>query len=156
MRFGVLRERAFALLFSAQLISAAGDVIASVAVPFAILQLGGSARDIGLVLAARAIPLVLFLLIGGIITGLGVLGVLWLAAGAIVAGNPAEDMALITGDAASGTIRGIGVFETAEAAGVANSLSSFAAFTDSDSVEGLTDGAPTRVAMDLVHAYVKA
>ncbi len=113
MRFGVLRERAFALLFSAQLISAAGDVIASVAVPFAILQLGGSARDIGLVLAARAIPLVLFLLIGGvwsdriprrtvmmasdavrgvcqavlavILTGLGVLGVMWLAAGAIVA-----------------------------------------------------------------------
>ncbi len=37
MRFGVLRERAFALLFSAQLISAAGDAIASVAVPFAIL-----------------------------------------------------------------------------------------------------------------------
>ncbi len=63
-------------------------------------------------------------------------------------------MALITGDAASGTIRGIGVFETAEAAGAANSLSSFAAFMDS--VEGLTDGAPTRVAMDLVHAYVKA
>ncbi len=66
IKFGVLRERAFALLFSAQLISASGDVIASVAVPFAILQLGGSARDIGLVLAAQAIPLVLFLLIGGV------------------------------------------------------------------------------------------
>ncbi len=37
MKFGVLRERAFALLFSAQLISASGDVIASVAVPFAII-----------------------------------------------------------------------------------------------------------------------
>lgn len=75
-------------------------------------------------------------------------------ADAFVGGNPAEDMALITGDAASGTIRGIGVFQSADAAGDANSLSSFSAFMDS--VEGLIDGAPTRVEMDLVHAYVKA
>ena len=61
--FGCLRERAFALLFSAQLISTIGDVIASVAVPFAIIEMGGGAADIGLVLAARAVPLVLFLLV---------------------------------------------------------------------------------------------
>lgn len=65
-RLAVLRERAFALLFSAQLISTIGDVMASVAVPFAIIELGGGARDIGLVLAARAVPLVLFLLVGGV------------------------------------------------------------------------------------------
>jgi hypothetical protein len=65
-RLAVLRERAFALLFSAQLISTIGDVMASVAVPFAIIELGGGASDIGLVLAARAVPLVLFLLIGGV------------------------------------------------------------------------------------------
>jgi len=65
-RLAVLRERAFALLFSAQLISTIGDVIASVAVPFAIIELGGGAADIGLVLAARAVPLVLFLLVGGV------------------------------------------------------------------------------------------
>ncbi|MEI7794955.1 MAG: MFS transporter, partial [Thermoleophilia bacterium] len=64
--FGCLRERAFALLFSAQLISTIGDVMASVAVPFAIIELGGGAADIGLVLAARAVPLVLFLLVGGV------------------------------------------------------------------------------------------
>ncbi len=64
MKFGVLRERAFALLFSAQLISASGDVIASVAVPFAILQLGGSARDIGLMLAAGAIVANVALVLG--------------------------------------------------------------------------------------------
>jgi MFS family permease len=65
-RLAVLRERAFGLLFSAQLISTIGDVMASVAVPFAIIELGGGASDIGLVLAARAVPLVLFLLIGGV------------------------------------------------------------------------------------------
>lgn len=65
-RLAVLRERAFALLFSAQLISTIGDVMASVAVPFAIIELGGGASDIGLVLAARAVPLVLFLLVGGV------------------------------------------------------------------------------------------
>ena len=47
-RLAVLRERAFALLFSAQLISTIGDVMASVAVPFAIIELGGGAADIGL------------------------------------------------------------------------------------------------------------
>jgi len=65
-RLAVLRERAFALLFSAQLVSTIGDVMASVAVPFAIIELGGGAADIGLVLAARAVPLVLFLLVGGV------------------------------------------------------------------------------------------
>ncbi len=68
--------------------------------------------------------------------------------------DPNEQFALITGDAASGTIRGIGVFETYEAGGAANSRASFAAFMDE--VADLIDGAPTRVEMDLVHAYIKA
>lgn len=65
-RLGCLTERSFALLFVSQLISTAGDVIASVAVPFAIIQLGGGAGDIGVVLGARAVPLVIFLLVGGV------------------------------------------------------------------------------------------
>ncbi|MBM3635265.1 MAG: MFS transporter [Actinobacteria bacterium] len=63
---GCLREQSFRLLFSSQLLSAVGDAVASVAVPFAIIALGGGAGDIGLVLGARAVPLVLFLLIGGV------------------------------------------------------------------------------------------
>lgn len=63
---GCLRERSFRLLFTSQLLSAVGDTIASVAVPFAIIALGGGAGDIGLVLGARAVPLVLFLLVGGV------------------------------------------------------------------------------------------
>ena len=63
---GCLREQSFRLLFTSQLLSAVGDTMASVAVPFAIIALGGGAGDIGLVLGARAVPLVLFLLIGGV------------------------------------------------------------------------------------------
>lgn len=63
---GCLREQSFRLLFTSQLLSAVGDTVASVAVPFAIIALGGGAGDIGLVLGARAVPLVLFLLIGGV------------------------------------------------------------------------------------------
>lgn len=63
---GCLREQSFRLLFTSQLLSAVGDTMASVAVPFAIIALGGGAGDIGLVLGARAVPLVLFLLVGGV------------------------------------------------------------------------------------------
>jgi MFS family permease len=63
---GCLREQSFRLLFTSQLLSAVGDTVASVAVPFAIIALGGGAGDIGLVLGARAVPLVLFLLVGGV------------------------------------------------------------------------------------------
>ncbi len=74
-------------------------------------------------------------------------------ADAFVQGNPSEDFALITGDAASGTIRGIGVFEDSAEGAEAYGLSSFAAFMDS--IEGLIDGPPTRTEMDLVHVYVR-
>ena len=49
-----------------KMLSAIVDTMASVAVPFAIIALGGGAGDIGLVLSARAIPLILFLLVGGV------------------------------------------------------------------------------------------
>ena len=40
---GCLREQSFRLLFTSQLLSAVGDTVASVAVPFAIIALGGGA-----------------------------------------------------------------------------------------------------------------
>ncbi|MBU6362705.1 MAG: hypothetical protein KGQ95_00630 [Acidobacteria bacterium] len=74
-------------------------------------------------------------------------------ADAFVQGQPEEEFALITGDAASGTIRGIGVFDSWQAGADANSLASFAAFMDS--IEDLITGPPTRTEMDLVHVYVR-
>jgi Transmembrane secretion effector len=61
-----LRERQFRLLFTGQLISLVGDSFATIALAFAVLDLTGSATDLGIVLAAKTIPLVVFLLVGGV------------------------------------------------------------------------------------------
>ena len=61
-----LREREFRLLFTGRTISLVGSAIAPVALAFAVLDLTGSKTDLGLVLAAREIPLIVFLLVGGI------------------------------------------------------------------------------------------
>ena len=63
---GCLRERSFRLLLTGQAISIIGDAIAMIAIPFAILEMGGSVGEVGLVLAARAIPNAIFLLVGGV------------------------------------------------------------------------------------------
>jgi MFS family permease len=61
-----LREREFRLLFAGRTVSLAGSAIAPVALAFAVLDLTGSKTDLGLILAAQQVPLVLFLLVGGI------------------------------------------------------------------------------------------
>jgi predicted MFS family arabinose efflux permease len=63
----VLRQRDFRLLFSGQTISLFGDGMVRVALPFAVLGIGGSASDLGLVLAAQMLPLLASLLAGGVI-----------------------------------------------------------------------------------------
>jgi MFS family permease len=63
---GALGERNFRRVFLAQVASMVGDNVAPVAVAFAVLDLTGSASDLGLVLAARTVPLVVFVLAGGV------------------------------------------------------------------------------------------
>ena len=63
---GALHEREFRLFFTGQLVSLLGDAIAPFALAWAVLDLTGSARDLGFVLAAKAAPLVVFLLVGGV------------------------------------------------------------------------------------------
>jgi MFS family permease len=63
---GVLRHRDFRLLWFAQSSSVIGDSIVTVALALFVIDLTGSATDLGLVLAAHALPLVGFLLIGGV------------------------------------------------------------------------------------------
>ncbi len=63
----VLRTREFRLLFSGQAVSVLGDRMAVVALAFAVLEIGGSASDVGLVLAAGAFPLVATVLAGGVV-----------------------------------------------------------------------------------------
>jgi len=65
-RFGPLREREFRLLLAGRTISMAGSAMAPVALAFAVLDVTGSVSDLGVVLAARQIPTVLFVLFGGV------------------------------------------------------------------------------------------
>ena len=63
---GPLRERSFRFLFLGRTTSFIGNAFANVALAFAVLDLTGSKADLGFVLAARSVPQVLFLLVGGI------------------------------------------------------------------------------------------
>ena len=53
-------------MFGARTISFVGSAFANVALAFAVLELTGSKADLGYVLAARTVPMVVFLLVGGI------------------------------------------------------------------------------------------
>ncbi|NEA51468.1 MFS transporter [Streptomyces sp. SID10815] len=57
--------RNYTLLTAAAVVSGLGSSGALVAGAFAVLAVGGSATDVGLVAAARTVPLIVFLLIGG-------------------------------------------------------------------------------------------
>jgi MFS family permease len=65
-RLGALREREFRLFFLGQSASLLGDGMVVVALSFAVLDLTGSVSDLGFVFAARSVPLVGFLLVGGV------------------------------------------------------------------------------------------
>jgi MFS family permease len=62
----VLRQRNFRRLWLGQSASVIGDNIVLVALALFIIDRTGSATDLGLVLAAKALPMVAFLLIGGV------------------------------------------------------------------------------------------
>ena len=62
----VLRHREFRFLWLAQSSSVIGDYLVLVALALFVIDQTGSATDLGLVLAAKALPLVGFLLIGGV------------------------------------------------------------------------------------------
>ena len=64
---GALGERQFFLLFSGQALSFLGDGMVGVALAFAVLDLTGSAADLGYVLAARMLPLMGVVLLGGVV-----------------------------------------------------------------------------------------
>ena len=64
--FAVLRHGDFRLLWLAGLASVLGDRIVTVALALFVIDLTGDPIDLGFVLAAHAIPLVAFMLLGGI------------------------------------------------------------------------------------------
>ncbi|WP_242905008.1 MFS transporter [Actinomadura terrae] len=66
-RSAVLAHRDLRRFLTGQAASLLGDGMVGVALAFAVLDLTGSAADLGLVLAARSVPLVAVLLAGGVI-----------------------------------------------------------------------------------------
>ena len=60
-----LAQRRFRLLFTGRTISSFGTSMAEIALAFAVLDIGGPS-DLGLVILAREIPIVVLLLIGGV------------------------------------------------------------------------------------------
>src|SRR5438874_13692559 len=84
-----LRERNVRLLVGSGAVDALGNGMAQVALAFAVLQIGGAA-DLGYVLLAREIPMVVFLLLGGV----------W-------ADRVSRKLLLVLGDVAMGTAQAL-------------------------------------------------
>jgi MFS family permease len=61
------RSKQFRLLFTGELITLLGTAVAPVALAFAVLDLTGSATDLGYVLAAGWAPQIVFILVGGVL-----------------------------------------------------------------------------------------
>jgi MFS family permease len=62
-----LREQNFRWYFFSRLVNMVGGTMASVALAFAVLEVSDSPSALGTVLAAMSIPMVVFLLVGGVI-----------------------------------------------------------------------------------------
>ena len=62
-----LRDRQFAWYYASRVTNTMGNMMAGVALAFAVLDITGSASALGQVLAAATIPMVVFLLFGGVI-----------------------------------------------------------------------------------------
>jgi MFS transporter len=65
-RLGALQEPQFRLLWLGQSASALGDSLIYVALPFAVLQIGGGAAQIGIVAAAYTLARAVFIVVGGV------------------------------------------------------------------------------------------
>jgi MFS family permease len=64
----VLREeRQFRLLFFGQALSLVADRITAIVLPFAVLSIGGSVSDVGIVAAAGFVPFIVLGLVGGVV-----------------------------------------------------------------------------------------
>ena len=57
-----MQSRNFRLLLSCDVISGTGSAVATVAIPFSVLAIGGTAADVGWVATAALIPMVASLL----------------------------------------------------------------------------------------------
>ena len=96
----MLSLREFRLVFGAAVVSLLGDAVVPVALAFAVLDLTGSATDLGIVLAAGTLALVCSLLFGGVVADrVGRRRVMIAADVTRMLGQAAIGVLLISGDA---------------------------------------------------------
>ena len=94
------QSRPFRLLFGGRLADNLANAVAPIALAFAVLDLGGSATVLGLVLAARTVPMVLLVLFGGVVADRLPRHLVLVAANAVSAGTQAlVAVLLLTGSA---------------------------------------------------------
>jgi MFS family permease len=97
-RLGALQERQFRLLWLGQTASSFGDSLIYVALPFAVIQAGGGAAELGIVLAAFTLARAGFIVVGGVWADRLPRRLVMLACDAIRAGvQAAVAVALLTG-----------------------------------------------------------
>ena len=65
--FAPMRTAAFRWFFAGRAASLLGNAMAPIALAFAVLDLTGKASDLGLVLAARSIPMAGLMVLGGVV-----------------------------------------------------------------------------------------
>lgn len=68
LSFAPLRSRGYRLLFTAELVSVFGDAFHAVALPFLVYQLGGGARELGLLVAGYGVCRLATTPLGGILS----------------------------------------------------------------------------------------
>jgi MFS family permease len=113
-----LRERNFRYYFLSRLVNSVGGVMAGVALAFAVLEVSNSATALGVVLAAHSVPMVVFLLAGGVIADrFGrtmviqvsnvVSGICQLAIAALVISGQAQIWQLVVLTAIQGTVMSV-------------------------------------------------
>jgi MFS family permease len=83
------RSRPFRLLFGGRLADNVANAVAPIALAFAVLDLGGSPTVLGLVLAARTVPMVVLVLLGGVVADRLPRHLVLVAANAVSAGTQA-------------------------------------------------------------------
>ncbi|MEV6553047.1 MFS transporter [Streptomyces sp. NPDC051597] len=66
MADGAMGVRDFRFLWAGQAVSAVGDQLFTIAVSLRVIEVGGDAGDVGLVIGGRMLAMVLFVLVGGV------------------------------------------------------------------------------------------
>src|SRR5689334_2488842 len=110
-----LRVPAFRVFFAASAVNMVGSTMAPVALAFSVLHVTDSASALGIVLAANAVPMVLFMLFGGVLAdrisrvllvrmGSVVLAATQGAAAALVISGRAELWMLVVLEALNGVV----------------------------------------------------